>query len=131
MVFEKRPEEVGGFQTEIVRRTNDNTRRIRMLEQSLDVLNSRVSGIEEQVISDMDALRKNLDQLSLDIRELGKTLNELRGEILKINKNLDKTARKTEIKELESLLELYSPIRSKFVTKDELEKILEEKTSRR
>ncbi len=130
MVFDKKPDE-GGFQTELVRRINDGTRRIRMIEQNIDVLNLKIIGIEERVISDMESLKKNFDQLFLDIQEITKTMNELRGEILKINKNLDKTAKKTEVKELEGLLDLYNPVKSTFVTREELERLLEEKISKR
>lgn len=130
MVFDKKPVDEG-FQTEIIRRINDNTRRTRILEQNIDVINLRIRGIEEQVISDMDSMKKNLDQLSLDIQEVSKSLSELRSEILKINKSLDKTARKTEVKELESLLELYNPVKSRFITRDELERALEEKINKK
>ena len=130
MVFDKKPV-MDANQTELVRRINDNTRRVRMIEQNIDVINTRIKGIEERVINDMDSLKKKLDELFLDIGEVSKSLNEVRGEILKINKNLDKTARKTEIKELEGLLELYNPIKSRFITRDEVERLLEEKVNKR
>lgn len=130
MVFERKPPQEA-YGTEVVRRINDNTRRIRVLEQRLDIIDSRIKGMEERIIDETGVLKKGFDQLALDIKEVSKELKELRGEFLKINQNLEKTAKKHEIKELESLVELYNPIKSKFITRDELERILEEKISKR
>jgi len=43
---------------------------------------------------------------------------------------LTKTAQKSEIKELESLLDLYNPIKSHFVTKEEVMRLLEEELNK-
>jgi hypothetical protein len=34
------------IETETIRRINDNTRRIRVIEQRLDIIDSRIKGIE-------------------------------------------------------------------------------------
>ena len=87
--------------------------------------------IEEKVIDEIDSLRKGFDQLSTDMSEISKELTELRGEMLKISKNLDKTAKKSEVKELESLLDIYNPIKANFVTRDEVNRLLQEKIGKR
>ena len=127
MVFEKETTNVPSFSNEVVNIINANTRRIRSLEQRLDGLEMRIGAIEEKIINDMDALRKNFDEIGMDIKDISKNLNELRNEILKINKTIDKTAKKAEVKELESLLDLYNPIRSKFTTREEVERLVDEK----
>jgi len=127
MVFERKPQvSIESYTTEIVRSVNENTRRIRILEQSLEGSKSRISGLEQRVIDDMENLRKWADQLSVDIKEISNNLREIRGEILKINKDLDKTAKKTKVKELENLMELYSPIKSNFITRDQMQRTIEE-----
>ncbi len=131
MVFERRGPDAKEVESSLIRRINDNTRRIRMIEQRLDVVDSRIKGIEEKVIEEFNSLRKNFDQLSLNLEEFSKNLNEMRGEILRINKILEKTAGKVELKELKNLLDLYNPLGTQFVTKEQLERILEEKTSKR
>ena len=127
MVFEKETVNVQSFNNEVVKIINANTRRIRSLEQRLDGLEMRIGAIEEKIINEMDALRKNFDEIGMDIKDISKNLNELRNEILKINKTIDKTAKKAEVKELESLLDLYNPIRSKFTTREEVERLVDEK----
>lgn len=126
MVFErKRPQNFAPINAEIARSTNDNTRRIRVLEQNLESSRNRISSLEERMIDEMGDIKKWMDQLSIDTKEISKDLKNIRAEMLRINKELEKTARKSEVRELESLMDLYSPIKSHFVTKDEVARILE------
>jgi len=127
MVFEKETTNVPSFSNEVVNIINANTRRIRSLEQRLDGLEMRIGAIEEKIINEMNALRKEFDEINMYIKDLVKNLNEIRNEVLKINKAIDKTAKKAEVKELESLLDLYNPIRSRFTTREEVERLVDEK----
>lgn len=132
MVFEKKPQlNIHAFNTELVTRINTNTRRIRTLEQRHEGTEGRISSLEEKVIDELENLKKHFDQISRDIDSLTKNISELRAEFLKMSKSIEKAARKTEVKELESLIDLYNPIKSKFVTRDEVEKILEEKLTKK
>jgi len=132
MVFEKEaPPDFSGISSEIVKMVNTNTRRIRTIEQRLSGTERRISSLEEKIIDEIDNLRRGFEQISLDIKALTDNLSQIRTEMLKINKNLDKTAKKAEVKELESLLDLYSPIKSKFMTREEVERLIEEKTEKR
>jgi len=128
MVFEKeQQQDISAVSSEIVKMVNTNTRRIRAIEQRLYGSERRIGSLEEKVIDEMDDLRRGFEQISLDIKAVSESLSEIRSEILKLNKNLDKTAKKSEVKELESLIDLYNPIKSKFVTRDEVERLIEEK----
>ena len=131
MVFEKeQPQDTSIFSSEIVKMVNTNTRRIRAIEQRLSGSERRIGSMEEKIIDEMDDLRRGFEQISLDIKALSENLSQIRSEMLKINKNLDRAAKKSEVKELESLLDLYNPIKSKFVTRDEVKRIIEENQSR-
>lgn len=131
MVFEKeQPQDTSVFSSEIVKMVNTNTRRIRAIEQRLSGSEIRIGSMEEKIIDEMDDLRRGFEQISLDIKALSENLSQMRSEMLKINKNLDRAAKKSEVKELESLLDLYNPIKSKFVTRDEVKRIIEENQSR-
>lgn len=128
MVFERKPSnDLSGISNEIVISTNENTRRIRVLEQSLESIRNRLSSLEERMIDDMGDIKRWMDQIVTDVGEISKEVKEIKGELLKVNKDLDRTAKKTEIKELENLLDIYNPIRSHFITRDELSRLLEEK----
>jgi len=126
MVFERKPpQQSDQLGQEVVRITNDNTRRIRVLEQSMESSMNRITSLEERLIDEFGDIKKWIDQISLDIKELSKELKEIKNEMTRINKELEKTARKTEVKELESLINLYSPIKSHFVTRDEVVRLIE------
>ena len=131
MVFEKETANVKAFSNEVVKIINTNTRRIRALEQRLDAIEMRIGGIEEKIINDIEYIKKDFDEIRVDIKNIAKNVGELRNEILRINKTIEKTARKSEVKELESLLDLYSPIKSKFTTRDEVERLVDEKLSKK
>lgn len=128
MVFEKEKEafDVRTFTTEILNRVDSNTRRIRSIEQRLNLLESRISSLEEKLIDEIDKLGKGFEQLQLDVKAVSESLKVLRAEMLKMNKNMEKAALKAEVKELATLLDLYNPIKSSFVTKEEVRRMLEE-----
>ncbi len=128
MVFEKStPDDPQSFGIEVANRINTSTRRIRTIEQRLNGAELRIGALEERVIDEIDKLRKSFEQISVDIKSVNDHLSELHSEILKIDKTLEKTAKKAELKELETLLEIYNPIKSTFTTKNEVERMIEDK----
>jgi len=128
MVFEKEKEvfDIRTFTTEILNRVDSNTRRIRSIEQRLNLLESRISSLEEKLIDEIDKLGRGFEQLQLDVKAVSESLKVLRAEMLKLNKNMEKAALKAEVKELATLLDLYNTIKSSFVTKEEVRRMLEE-----
>jgi chromosome segregation ATPase len=124
MPFEKKPIPQS-FANVSMERINNNTRRVRTLEQRLDGVSSRMESLEERIIEEIDVLKKGVDRLFLDIKEVSKSLAKIRAENLELNKNMEKTAKKTELRELEGLLDLYNPIKSKFVTTDQVKRLIE------
>jgi TolA-binding protein len=124
-------ENIGIFQNELVKMVNANIERVRHLEQRFTSIEQRVNIIEEKITDETDKLRKNLEQILVDIKAVSESVSKIRAEILVVNKNLDKTAKKSEVKELESLLDLYSPIKSSFATRDEVERMIEEKLEKK
>ena len=130
MAFEKDTNQMQAF-GEVIKVISTNTRRIRSVEQRLDGLEMRMGAIEEKIINEIEGIKKDFEEIHIYIRQISKNLSELRAEMLRIDKMINKTAKKTEVKELESLLDLYSPIKSKFTTRDEVERLIEEKLSKK
>jgi len=112
---------------ELLNRINDNTRRIRTIETRSSRSENRISAVEERIIDEVEELRKGFDQIVLDLKELSNTLNLMRSEMAKVNKKVGKAATKAEIKEVSSLMDVWNPVRSVFVTKDEAERMIEAK----
>lgn len=125
MVFERTPPKKD-ITTELVKRLNMNGRRIRSLEDRVERVENRVRGMEERVLEQMNTLKIDLERISQKIAYATQKLADINKEILRINKELSKTATKREVKEVQSFIDLVNPITAKFVTKDELERRLEE-----
>ena len=112
---------------ELVRRTNEVTRRLRIMEQRADRIETHLADLEEKAITQMGDLKISLERIGSKISAVSDRLTAIESEISRINKGMGKTANKSEIKQLETYIELINPITSKFVTKDELERAFEEK----
>ncbi|MEM2146529.1 MAG: hypothetical protein QW279_14300 [Candidatus Jordarchaeaceae archaeon] len=113
--------------TEILRRVNEESRRVRILEQRMDRIYDSVNTLEENIISQLDDLKIGIERLSDKILKISERLNIIENEIDKVNKGLGKAATKSELKQLEAFINVVNPITSKFLTKEQLERILEER----
>ena len=120
--------DIAALSGEMVRRLNEYSSRIKNVELRLERLENRVSGIEETVLNQLNSLKIGLDRLSQKLSSVSDRLTSIENEILRINKELGKTALKSDIKKIEAFIDVVNPITSKFVTKDELERLLEEKS---
>ena len=113
---------------ELVRRSNEEARRLRSLEQRMDALESRTASLEENIIEKMKKANSKFTDFDVVLKSLTDEITTLKNSLDRINKQINKFARKRDIKEIEKMFELLSPIRQEFVTKDELEEELEEVT---
>jgi archaellum component FlaC len=105
---------------------NELNRRVRMIEIKIDK-------IEERLV----ALEKTLEQLQTDFKIMKdlneKKISDLKNEILELNEKIEEAikkheqfATKTEIQKIKMFIDIVNPLTSSFVTKDELESIIEE-----
>ncbi len=113
--------------SETVKRLNENTRRIRVLEQSFERLEDRISKVEESVLAKLNELKLEFDKICIKMNSILEKIKFLEDETIRINKELEKKANKAELKEFENFIELINPITSKFVTLDQVERIVEER----
>lgn len=127
MVFEKKPADVTAVTNELIRRINDNIRRIRTMEQRIDITESRVESLEETILEKIGELKNSFDRIEVDIKSLAERLSKIETKLLRLDKELAKTAKKTELSKLENLIEIYSPIKSSFVTREEVERLISQK----
>jgi predicted RNase H-like nuclease (RuvC/YqgF family) len=116
--------------SELVKRMNEDSRRIRLLEQRMDRIDNTVSGLEDNILAQLDNLKFSIEKLNSEILRIGERITGMENEMNKLKKDLDKTATKTEIKQIETFIDVVNPITSKFVTKDEMERVLEEMTTK-
>jgi len=116
-----------GMSSEVVRRLNESSRRMKVIEQRIDRLDQQLQSLESTAISQMDDIRVNIERMISKVTGIAERLTGIENELMRINKDLGKTAGKSELKQLETYIDIMNPIKSKFITRDELDRILEEK----
>ena len=112
---------------EIVRRSNETVRRLRDLEERDSLIENRVNTMETAILAFSEEKKDINEKIMLKIDEIEKNIIRIDNELLRINKIMEKMAKKTELKELENIISIYNPIRTNFITKEEAERIVEEK----
>ena len=117
--------------SELIRRVNEDRRRIRLMEQSINRVGNSLSSLEESVLSQMGDLKISLDRINSKLISAAEKLNLIENDITRLKKQASKGATKIELKQIESFIDLVNPITSKFVTKDELNRALEERLKRK
>ena len=128
---EQTPEDVRIATSEMVRRLNEASRRVKAVEQRMDKIESDLETLEDTALGQMNDIKVNLERILTKIGDVSNRLNVLESDIVRINKDLGKAATKAEIKQIETFIDIVNPITSKFVTRDELERVFEEKLKKR
>jgi archaellum component FlaC len=123
----ERPTDIRVLAGELVKRMNEDSRRIRLLEQRNEKIESGFNSLQETILIQMDGLKVKLERIAENINSVSNRLTAIENEIQRLNKELGKTASKAELKQLEAFIELINPITSKFITRDEMERILDER----
>jgi chromosome segregation ATPase len=116
----QKPQEGKDTIDEIIKRLNQSSHRIQMLEQKLDRVENGMRGLDETVLVQLNELKIDLDRIAVKITDVSDRIMGLENEVARINTRLDKTATKSEVKQLETFIDLINPVTSQFVTKDEL-----------
>lgn len=122
--MEQRDGKFNAILQELVRRSNDEMRRLRDVEQRIESLETRLNSVEE--INLDRAKKNNIKLVSIDnsIKQLNDDILMLKNSLEKFNRQVASFARKRDIKEMEKMFDLLSPLREELVTKDELVKEL-------
>ena len=117
----------GNIVNEIVKRINEDRRRIKLLEQKLERMESSISALEEVSMSQMSDIKITLERINNKIEDVSLRFNKIEGDINNVKRVLAKGATKLELKQLESFIDLVNPITSRFITKDELDRALDDR----
>ena len=112
---------------ELVRRANETTRRLRALEERSSIVENRMSSIQDTLLRINEENKNNNLKLNDQLKGFQTELIRIDNELLKANKNLDRTAKRSELKELENIMSFFNPLKSNFVTKDEVIRMIGER----
>ena len=119
--------DVQAILNEVVRRGNETVRRLRDIEEKDSLFENRLNTVETTALNLSDNKKTVDDKFTQKTDELERSVLRIDNELMKIGKLVDKMAKKSELKELESLISIYNPIKTNFITREELELILEER----
>ena len=111
---------------ELVRRSNNDSRRLKELEQRIDAVENKIKTVETSVLrraKDNDAKTTELESM---MQEMQERIVMFQNMFDKFNKQVSKFAMRRELKELEHMLELLNPITGHFVTDEKLDEKIRE-----
>ncbi len=113
--------------TELMRRVNDDTKRLRLLEQRSAAVDSRLASLEETLLEQFKKINQAFDKISQRIDESDDRLAKVEDDTKKLIKQMERVASKTDLGEMQGFIDLINPMKSNFITKPEVERMLEEK----
>ncbi len=111
----------------VVNRVNDNSKRVRELEENIRNLKEQLNSLQTESIKQNKTIIADETSTKNSIKQILDRLANLEVDIDKINREIKELVPRREFRELESYLDLISPITTKFVTKKEVEEIIEER----
>ena len=113
--------EMGGM----IEQVNAMTARVRVSEERYSELRKKLLVVEQNMLSNHKKAMGEIKTLQSDISDLKRAIATIEDRIITIIKEIRLTARKEDIDVLKRYVELWDP--TKFVTVDQIDKILEEK----
>jgi len=111
---------------DLIGRVNTDTRRLRIIEQELNILKSRMAALEQNSSEQRKAINVSTTELGAKAARAEDKVSRMESLIGEVVKGMKRFAPTSEVKKLEQLIEIYSPLKSEFVTKEEAERMIEE-----
>ena len=97
--------------SELVRRSNEDSQRLRGIEQRLQAVENRLASLEESGIERMKKINIKLAEADIKFRNIENDIIYLKNSMEKISRQISSFARRKDIKEIEKMFELLSPMR--------------------
>jgi len=112
---------------ELVERTNSNTKRLRLLEQRVESMDSSMNIIEKDITEYAKDIKSLLQTLDKKLVTEDDKVIKVESNIKEIVTQLKKLATTADIRGLEELIDIYNPLKSNFITREEVEQVIEQK----
>jgi len=91
---------------EIVGRVNDNTKRLRLLEQREKLLTSRISSMDESFASRIDGIDNSHKDMTRKLADLESKVTTINNTLKEALKQLQFTAKKSELMKVEETIKI-------------------------
>jgi len=98
---------------EAYRRLNEVSRRLRAVEERYELIENRLTGLQETAIRNAESGKAEADRLSSSLKGMEERVVKLENDFSKIGKGIENTAKATEIAQLRSMIELWSPFKDR------------------
>jgi len=99
--------------------------RLNLVEEKVTNLNKKFEVLEKNMIDHFEKTNSEFQSYDSEFMEIKRGINDLKQKFDLVVKELKMTAGKDELNTLKKYLDLWKPV--KFVTQDQVEKIVEEK----
>jgi predicted nucleic acid-binding Zn-ribbon protein len=109
---------------ELIRRANRSDRRLRIIEQRTQAMESRVNSAEDSNFKQSKEIKKSIMDVEIAMRNIADKIIKVESDMSKITEQTKNFARRNEIKEIETMFELLNPLTQEFVTRKELTEAL-------
>ena len=130
-VFGKSPDEKQErIMVDLINRVNENVQRLRVIEQKMQAADLRINSAEQNVVSYTKNMQKELSDKNTTISQIDDRIEKIETAYMEILKQLKLVATRANLDELRQLVSIYDPLKSSFVTKEEMERFVEEKLSK-
>lgn len=109
---------------ELAHRLNDNTRRIRVLEEKVRNFELQIEGHDRRLVEASKEANAVSQTLAEELSRIKERLAATELDIQAIRAGMKKSAQKADLREIQDYIELISPITTKFATRGEVEEIV-------
>ncbi len=112
--------------SKIAQRSDYNIQRLRDLEKRVSSLETNITSLEQTSLEIKEDIKGRVLQLEDEINKVRDNIQLLESTIKDIVKEMKKFADKSELYTLKEWIDIYNPMRSNFVTKEEVKRLIEE-----
>jgi len=103
---------------------NDQSRRLRVLEERYIVLRKRTQVTEQNMLANYKRINTQLKSAVSDVSDLKHEMNELVEKLVLLQKEIEQCAKKEDVKVIEKYIMFWNP--TNYITKSQVEKKIKE-----
>lgn len=112
--------------SEIVKRLNEINIRIIGIEDKLARSESETKESREKLKDEIKKIEDQIKKIEETLKVFGEAINLIGEKASSLEKEIKNFAYKHEVEELKSYIDIWNPLKTSFVTKEEVKKIIEE-----
>ncbi len=129
MASPDRSQQSGAVFGEMAKIVGDAVKRIRILEERQENLEARMNSLESRFSEELSKIQSQIETVNHRLQELSGRLANMEVDIKRHEGQMAKLVTKKELIEIKEYIDLFGPLTTKFATKSEVEKMIEEKMS--